>query len=65
MNNTGGDSLMAKQAQKLLTLRQTLASLRYIAESPSHENGGFHEQAILCAKSAIHHIKKLRQEIPK
>ncbi len=51
---------MNKETEKLLTLRQTIKSLRYIAESPTQEYGGFHEHTILCAKSAIHHIKRLK-----
>ena len=39
-----------------LSLNQTLDALRYIAASPSRENGGFHEQAILCAKSALFYL---------
>ncbi len=54
---------MNKETEKLLTLRQTLKNLRYIAESPEQKYGGFHEQTILCAKSAIHHIKKLAAAI--
>ncbi len=46
------------QKTKLLTLRQTLVILRYIAKSPPKEHGGFDEQTIQCAKSAIYHIMK-------
>jgi len=39
-----------------LTKRQTLDSLRYIANSPLKKHGGFHPQTILIAKSALHHL---------
>lgn len=44
----------------LLALRHTLAGLRYVAASPPPEWGGFHPTLVLTAKSALHHIARLR-----
>ncbi|MFA5135701.1 MAG: hypothetical protein WC505_08020 [Patescibacteria group bacterium] len=42
-------------------LTHTIAGLRYIASSPPQEGGGFHANAIMTAKSALHHIARLRK----
>ena len=44
------------------TMKQTLDGLRYIAKSPKPEHGGFHPQTVAIAKSALHHIKRLREK---
>jgi len=47
-----------KRNKKLMTLTDTIWNLRYIAKSPPLEDGGFHEQAVRCAKSALHYLKQ-------
>ena len=37
-----------------------MEGLRYIAESPSREHGGFHPEAIKTAQAAIKEIERLR-----
>ncbi len=49
----------------LATTKRTpdvLAELLYIAASPLHEHGGFHEQTIATAQNAVEEIKRLRTE---
>jgi hypothetical protein len=43
-------------------LEDTLEGLAYIASSPSQEHGGFHQNAIDTAKSALCHLEKLQAE---
>ena len=52
-------------SEKPMGLRSTMEGLKYIGDvdQPTHEQGGFHDQAILTARSALLHIKKLRQEL--
>ncbi len=51
---------MSKVDGKLLSLKDTVANLKYIAESPPPKYGGFKYLTILVAKSALHHIKILK-----
>jgi len=46
-----------------MTLRNTIHLLKYIGDvdQPEHERGGFHEQTIQAARSALHHIERLRR----
>ncbi len=53
------------KALKVLTLNQAIQSLRYIAESPAQEYGGFYPQTVLCVKSALHHINRQQRKIKK
>ena len=46
----------------LLALRPTLDTLRYITKSPPPEHGGFHPHTVLCARSALYHIARLRRQ---
>lgn len=50
-----------KKAEDILDLKKTLYGLRYIADSPPGRYGGFHETTIKVAKSALHHIRRLRR----
>ena len=43
----------------LLTRKQTISGLKYIAGSPTQEYGGFHPHTVLIAKSALKTIKEL------
>ena len=47
-----------RKNMKTLTLSQTREILRYIAtaDQPEHEHGGFHDNTILAARSALHHL---------
>ena len=47
-----------RKGMKTLTLSQTRAILRYIsdADQPEQEHGGFHDNTILAARSALHHL---------
>lgn len=40
-----------------------LDALRYIANSPAREHGGFHPSAVLTAKRAIREILRLRRKL--
>lgn len=44
----------------ILSLQNTITGLEYIAESPPQRYGGFHNDTVLTAKSALHHIKRLK-----
>lgn len=48
--------------RNLFSQKQTIDALKYIAESPRHEFGGFHPTAVKTAKSALYHIDWLIQE---
>lgn len=50
-----------QEAFGLLALRPTLETLRYITKSPPQEHGGFHPYTVLCARSALYHIARLRR----
>jgi len=50
----------AADSTGLLSLRQTLAGLRYIAGSPAQKWGGFHPRAVLTAKAALYHIARIK-----
>lgn len=43
--------------------RDVLSALRYIADSPAREHGGFHGEAAVAARDAIAEIERLRAEI--
>ena len=47
----------------LFGIRGTRDALAFIAESPSREYGGFHESAILAAKSAIWHLDAMGGDV--
>ena len=53
----------ARLLERPMTLRNTIHILKYIsdADQPEHEHGGFHEQTIQAARSALHHIERLRR----
>lgn len=51
-----------KTPKGLLRLRQTMAALKYVAQSPSRKWGGFHPTLVLTAKSALWHIAQLRSK---
>ena len=53
----------ARESAKPMTLGQTIGVLEYIgcAAGPEEKDGGFNEQTIHAARSAIHHIKRLRR----
>lgn len=38
--------------------KETIDGLKYIADSPSHENGGFHPNTVAIAKDALKFIKR-------
>jgi hypothetical protein len=40
-----------------------LEELRYIADSPTREHGGFHEQTVTAARRAIEEITHLRAQL--
>ncbi len=48
----------------LLGLPETICWLKYIADvdQADPEYGGFNDHAILTARSALHHIRRLRDE---
>lgn len=39
------------------------SGLKYIAESPPHEHGGFHPEAVRIAKAALRLIAMLRRKV--
>jgi len=43
-----------ENSEKILTLKETYEALKYIADSPAKEHGGFDERLILTARSALH-----------
>jgi hypothetical protein len=49
----------------IMTLKQTLNILKYIAASPHADYGGFDEQTIRVARAAIYQIKKLQKKVTK
>jgi hypothetical protein len=52
----------ARLLERPLSMRATLATLNYIGDvdQPEEEYGGFHPHTIRTARSAAHHIKRLR-----
>lgn len=44
-----------------MTLKSTLAGLRYIANSPPRKHGGIHQQTIDIAKAALKHLLKRKK----
>ena len=40
------------------SLNRTIDGLKYIAESPIEEYGGFHSNTVAIAKSALHHLRE-------
>ncbi len=50
-----------KKVEKVLSLRKTIRSLKYVAGSPREIWGGFSDTEILTARSALHHIRRLRR----
>jgi hypothetical protein len=52
----------ARLLERLLNLRATIAGLKYIGDvdQPEHKHGGFHDYAILTARSALRQIERLR-----
>ena len=46
----------------MLTKEQTIIGLSYIAHSPDEKHGGFNEQTILIAKSALKLITEKQEE---
>lgn len=42
----------------VLSLKDTIEGLKYIADSPPREYGGFHENAVQAAKSALHYLTR-------
>ena len=53
----------ARVLKRPMTLRNTVQILKYIGDvdQPEQEHGGFHEQTIQAARSALHHIERLRR----
>ena len=53
----------ARLAQRPMTLRNTIAILRYIGDvdQPEQDYGGFHDGTIHAARSVLHHIERLRR----
>jgi len=53
----------ARLLDRPMTLRKTVIILKYIGDvdQPEQEHGGFHEQTIQAARSALHHIERLRR----
>lgn len=51
----------ARLLERPMTLRNTVKILKYIGEvnQPEQDHGGFHEQTIQAALSALHHIERL------
>ncbi len=51
-----------RQAMEVLDLAETTVLLRFIADpqQPEHEHGGFHDNTILAARSALHHLRHIR-----
>ena len=49
--------------ERPLNLRKTIAGLKYIGDvdQPEHKHGGFHDYAILTARSALRQIERLRR----
>lgn len=52
----------ARLLERPLNLRATIAGLKYIGDvdQPEHKHGGFHDYAILTARSALRQIERLR-----
>lgn len=52
----------ARLLERPLNLRATVAGLKYIGDvdQPGHKHGGFHDYAILTARSALRQIERLR-----
>ena len=52
----------ARLLERPMTLRNTVHILKYIGDvdQPEEKHGGFHEQTIHAARSALHHIERLR-----
>ena len=57
----------ARLSKSPLNLRETLVGLNYIGDvdQPEHKHGGFHDYAILTARSALRHIARLRERAGK
>lgn len=53
----------ARLSERPMTFRNTVEILKYIGDvdQPEPEYGGFHEQTIQAARSALHHIERLRR----
>jgi hypothetical protein len=49
--------------ERPLSLRDTITTLKYIGDvdQPEQDCGGFHEHTIRTARSALHHIERLRR----
>ncbi len=43
--------------------KQTLGGLRYIANSPPPEYGGFHPTTLAIATGALYHIRRLQRKM--
>ena len=54
-----------RESEKPLNLRQTIKMLRYIGDplQPAKRYGGFDEQTVRAARSALYHINRLRKKI--
>ncbi len=55
----------ARLLERPMTLRNTLYILKYIGDvdQPEQEHGGFHEQTIQAARSALLHLRRLRKQL--
>lgn len=51
-----------KQKPKHISLCETVSGLRYIADSPSREYGGFHPQAVEIAKAALFYLMASKEQ---
>jgi hemerythrin-like domain-containing protein len=53
---------VARLSERTLSLRDTITTLKYIGDvdQPEHEHGGHHAHTIRTARSALHHIERLR-----
>ncbi len=45
----------------MISYEETIERLKYIADSPPREQGGFHEEAIKTAKAALYQLKKKKK----
>lgn len=52
-----------KTKTESFSLAATRVALKYIIESPAREHGGFHEEAVLTAVSALDHINQLEEKL--